>query len=84
MSTRSGSHKLDAMSPGVKITAGVAVFVVCSIIQAMGDSSMFDPTFLDPGGIRGLLVVVTFWPGWMLIGGFIGTGLYEIFGPNED
>lgn len=71
--------------PVVKIVGGLAVFVVCWIVQAtMGDSSMFSMTYADRGFLQGLLVNVTFWPGWILTGVLIGGGIVDLVQADED
>lgn len=53
-----------------------AIFVVCSMVQAMGGSSMFSTSFPDPGNLLfELLMQVTFWPGWALTGYFAFRGV---------
>lgn len=64
-----------------KIAGGIAVFIVCWIVQAtMGDSSMFSMSYVDRGFVQGLLVNVTFWPGWFFTIGLIGAGAAELLG----
>jgi len=81
MNSRSGQA-------GGLILAGIAVFVVSSIVQStMGDSSMFSMTYVEHGFVQGLLVNVTFWPGWIVTVGLIGSGvahLLESDDPGED
>ena len=58
------------------IGAGIVVFIVCSIAQAAGGSSMFTTSFKDPDNpVLGLLVQVTWWPGWILTVALIGRGI---------
>jgi hypothetical protein len=62
-----------------KIAAGAAVFAVCWMIQAtMGDSSMFSMGYTERGFFQGLLVNVTFWPGWLATVALIGSGVAEM------
>lgn len=81
MSSRSGQA-------GGLILAGIAVFVVSSIVQStMGDSSMFSMSYVDRGFVQGLLVNVTFWPGWIVTVGLIGSGVAHLLegdDPGED
>lgn len=71
--------------PIVKIVGGVAVFVVCWIVQVtMGDSSMFSMTYADRGFLQGILVNATFWPGWILTGAFIGGGIVDLVDADDD
>ncbi len=62
-----------------KLVGAVVVFVVCSIIQVAGGSSMFDPSY-DPstGFVLGLLVNLTFYPGWLLTAGLVVSGVKEL------
>lgn len=70
---------IEGASSTTKIAAGIAVFVVSWITQAtMGDSSMFSMSYVDQGFIQGLLVNLTFWPGWLFTFLLIGAGVMEI------
>ena len=51
---------------GLLIAAGIAVFIVASIIQAVLGSSMFSSSYTSTGLVQDLLINVTFWPGWLL------------------
>ena len=63
----------------MKIVGGIAVFIACWIVQAtMGDSSMFSMSYVNRGTLQGLLVNVTFWPGWILTGALIVAGIQEL------
>jgi hypothetical protein len=67
-----------------KIAAGAAVFTVCWIVQAtMGDSSMFSMEYTERGFFQGLLVNITFWPGWLATVALIGSGIAEMM-DSED
>jgi hypothetical protein len=67
-----------------KIAGGVAVFIVSWIVQAtMGDSSMFSVSYVDRGFVSGLLVNITFWPGWIFTVGLIGSGVVELLDPDR-
>lgn len=70
--------------PAAKIAGGIAVFIVSSIIQAtMGGSSMFSMSYVDRGFLAGLLVNVTFWPGWIFTVGLVGSGILELIDDDE-
>jgi hypothetical protein len=72
---------LDSLlaSGAARIVAGVGVFIVASIIQAsMGDSSMFSMEYRPGNLFQDLMVNVTFWPGWLLTIGLIGSGVMEL------
>jgi hypothetical protein len=61
------------------IAAGVAVFIVCWIIQAAaGGSSMFSMSYAGGGFFQTLLVTVTFWPGWLATLALIGKGVMDL------
>lgn len=46
----------------------VAVFIVCSIVQGIGGTSMFSDTYSQPdSAFLDFLLQVTWWPGWILI-----------------
>lgn len=63
----------------VRIVAGSAVFLGCWIVQAtLGESSMFSMTYVDQGFVPMLLVNVTFWPGWIVTVGMIGSGVSQL------
>lgn len=66
---------------GLAYLAGaVGVFVVCSIIQSMGDTSMFSSTYYEPDNfILDLLIVVTFYPGWLMTAALAFGGVAAIF-----
>lgn len=61
------------------IAGGIAVFIVCSIIQATGGSSMFSNSYMPPdSAFLDLLLNVTFWPGWILTVGLIVQGVKDL------
>lgn len=67
------------------IAAGVGVFIVCSIIQGAGGTSMFATSFKAPDNfLLELLVQVTFYPGWAITLGLIGIGVFGVFGAMAD
>ena len=58
------------------VAAAFGVFIVCSLIQAAGGSSMFSASYADPDNfLLGLLMNVTFYPGWLLTGALTLGGL---------
>lgn len=60
----------------VLIGAGIAVFIVCSIVQSAGDSNMFTTSFEDPGNaFLALLMQLTWWPSWIATVLLIGAGV---------
>ena len=69
---------------GLMILGGIAVFIVSWIVQAtMGDSSMFSTTYVDRGLVQALLVNVTFWPGWVVTVGLIGSGVAQLLDGDQ-
>ncbi|WP_052664704.1 hypothetical protein [Nitriliruptor alkaliphilus] len=83
MSTGSSNTRSD-VSSATLIGAGIAVFIVCWIIQAtMGGSSMFSTTYTHRGFVQGLLVDVTFWPGWLMTGALVGKGVMQIVAAGD-
>jgi hypothetical protein len=67
-----------------KIVGGIAVFIVCWMVQAgLGDSSMFSMSYVNQGFVPGLLVTVTFWPGWIVTVGLIGSGIGELLEDDD-
>lgn len=78
------SGGIDGIGGPAKIMAGIAVFIVSWIIQAsLGDSSMFSMSYVDRGFLQGLLVNVTFWPGWVVTIGFIGSGIIDLLDAGD-
>ena len=70
-SNASGSKSKGALV----IAAGVGVFIVCSIVQGIGGSSMFESSFQDPDNfLLELLMQVTFWPGCLATGALVLLG----------
>jgi hypothetical protein len=56
------------------IVLGIVVFVICSIVQAIGGSNMFTDRYYPPDNlILDLLMQITWWPGWLAT---IGCLLY--------
>jgi hypothetical protein len=48
------------------LAGAVAVFVICSLVQSAGDSSMFSSGYpADDSIVQSLLINVTFYPGWI-------------------
>lgn len=78
------SDASKSSGPATKIAGGIAVFIVSSIIQAtMGDSSMFSMSYTSSGFLAGLLVNITFWPGWLFTLGLVGSGVLELIEPHD-
>lgn len=58
------------------IVAGIAIFVVCSIIQGFGESSMFSLTFYRTGNaFLDILISISMIPGWIITVGLVGRGV---------
>ncbi|MFZ2501838.1 MAG: hypothetical protein WAW88_04065 [Nocardioides sp.] len=63
------------------IGMGVGIFALCSVIQAMGGSSMFEQEYQVPGNIlMDLLMQVSWWPGWIATLAFVGLGVLQLIG----
>ena len=75
------SGRSKSLGTGVGLlVAAAALFGVCSLVQHAFGSSMFDSKYSDVGLMGGLLLNITWWPGWLgtiLIG---GLGVLTIFG----
>lgn len=66
--------KSRAVGIGTIVAAG-AVFVVASIVQAIGGSSMFSTTYAEPDSfVLDLIMNLTFWPGWILTAALLVGG----------
>jgi hypothetical protein len=62
------------------IVGGIAVFIVCSIIQASGGSSMFSQSYYPPdNAFIDLLMNLTWWPGWIATLGLIIAGVRQLW-----
>ena len=62
------------------IAAGIGVFIVCSIIQGVGGSSMFANTYVTTNNeTLDMLMSVTWWPGWVATVLFIIAGVRLLF-----
>ncbi len=58
------------------VAAGIAVFIVCVIIQAASGSSMFSTSYpADVSAVQDILINVTFYPGWIAAIGLVVTGV---------
>jgi hypothetical protein len=58
------------------IAAAVGVFVIASIVQAIGGSSMFSFNYAEPDSfILDILMNATFYPGWLLSGALLVAGI---------
>ena len=63
----------------VYAAGAVAVFIVCSIVQATGDSSMFSTNYYQPDNVLlEFAISVTFYPGWILTIGLLVAAFGEI------
>jgi len=66
------------------IGGGVGVFIIASIIQALGDSSMFSTYYYETGNVViDLLVNFTFYPGWILTGALIVMGVLALLSKGK-
>lgn len=75
----SGQSRAARRRGWFNIGIAVAIFVVCSIAQGMGGSSMFSTSYQNPDNpILGLLINVTFWPGWIASLGFATIGVAQL------
>ena len=67
----------------INIAIGAGIFIVCWIIQAFYDSSMFSLTYYIPIGdtelFHAALVNVAFWGGWIAAVRFVGSGVLGLF-----
>jgi hypothetical protein len=62
------------------VGAAIAVFIVCSLVQAAGDSSMFSQGYYEPdSAILDIAMNVTFWPGWLATGGLLLAAAATLF-----
>jgi hypothetical protein len=51
----------------ISLCGGVGIFIIASIIQGIGGSSMFSLTYHQPDSvILNILMKISFWPGWIL------------------
>lgn len=62
------------------LAAAAALFGLCSLVQSAYGSSMFDSSYSDPGFVGGLLINLTFWPGWLGTIVLAGLGVLGIVG----
>ena len=66
MASNPGENENRAVG-ALALGGAVAVFVICSIIQASDGSSMFSGSYpASIGPVQEFLVNVTFYPGWGL------------------
>ena len=61
------------------IGVAAVVFIVCSLVQGAFGSSMFSSQYSDPGLVGGLLINVTYWPGWAATIFLAGIGLLGLW-----
>jgi hypothetical protein len=81
MDTNDTRTATASRSMGLVYLAGaVAVFVICSIVQAAGDSTMFSTSYAEPdSAVLDVLMNVTFFPGWILTAGLVLAALKAFF-----
>lgn len=61
---------------GALAAAAVAVFIICSLVQAAGGSSMFSSSYMEPdSALLDIAMNVTFWPGWLAVGALLFSAL---------
>ena len=72
------STSVERATGAVLLGAAVVVFIICCIIQAACGSSMFSSSYADTGLIKGLLINVTFYPGWLLTGALAVGGIKSL------
>jgi hypothetical protein len=61
------------------IVGGIAVFIVCSVIQGAVGSSMFSQSYVPPdNAFMELLLNLTWWPGWVVTLGLIIGGVRQL------
>lgn len=65
---KAARSRSSAGSGLARLLGAAALFTLCTLVQKRYGSSMFDTSYVDPGFVGGLLLNVTFWPGWF------GTG----------
>ena len=62
-----------------KLVGAAAVFIICSIVQAAGGSSMFSTTYSESNGlILGFLINLTFYPGWVFTAALVFAGIIDL------
>ena len=76
--TEANDSKSAATGLGL-IGAAAAVFTVCSLVQGAFGSSMFSSSYRDPGLLGGLLINLTFQPGWTLTILLAVAGLFSLW-----
>lgn len=74
-----GAPAKAPLSGAGMLIAAVALFGVCSLVQNAYGTSMFDSSYIDPGGVGELLITATYWPGWLGSGVLALRGLVDIF-----
>jgi flagellar biosynthesis protein FliQ len=67
------------------IGVGIAVFIACSIIQAVFGSSMFSLSYVPSrvGILGAILINLTWWPGWLVTAISILGGIGTMFKSPE-
>jgi len=67
---------------GLLALGAVVVFIICSLVQAAGDSSMFTTSYPEPdSALLDIGMNVTFWPGWLATAGLLvaaGAAIFDI------
>lgn len=64
--------KTQAAKATAYAVGAVVVFIVCSIVQAAGGSSMFSASYSEPdSALLDIAMNITFWPGWLVTAGML-------------
>lgn len=67
------------------LALAAVVFIICSLIQGAGGSSMFETTYYTPDSwVLDLAMQVTFWPGWILTAVLLFRAVVVFLGGAED
>jgi len=67
----------------ITIISGVAVFVVCCIVQAACGSSMFSRSYYSTGVVSDILINITWYPGWTVSILLVCSGVVALFIPKK-
>lgn len=60
------------------IIAGIGVFALCAVIQAALGTSMFSSRYTQTSTSAGIIVNLTFWPGWVATCLLIASGIQRL------